>query len=86
MKIIVDLEKQVVGKNLIEYTEGMINKIATLIEIPCNIEIVNYETRKDNQNDFEAFEALDLIETHIMQQIKTEPQDNTDTSQTPYKC
>jgi hypothetical protein len=64
----------------------MINKIATLIEIPCNIEIVNYETRKDNQNDFEAFEALDLIETFIMQQIKTETKDNTDISQTPYKC
>lgn len=86
MKVTFDLENNVtIGKNLMDYVQGSIKNLAMLMGIDCNIEIVNYQTREDTQEDINLFEIIDVVHEQV---IHTFEKENSETPipPTPYKC
>lgn len=86
MKVIFDLEKQVIGRKLIDYVKGSIKNLAMLMELDCNIEIVNYETREDTQEDINLFEIVDVIHEQVIHTFESGTNSETPIPPTPYKC
>ena len=79
MKITIDLENKEIGEAIISYTQLVLKELPTLMQLDCNIEIVGYTTRADNQQDIElqqvinmiAHQAIDSFEAHVISSIPT---------------
>jgi hypothetical protein len=87
MIVTFDLENKVtIGKNLMDYVQGSIKNLAMLMELDCNIEIVNYETREDTQEDIYLFEVIDVIQEQVIHTFESNANTETPIPPTPYKC
>jgi len=66
MKVTFDLENKEVGEALINYIKGSIENLVTLMQLDCNVEIVGYETRPDNQQDIELVEIINVFSKQVL--------------------
>lgn len=66
MKVIIDLENQVVGKNLMQHIQTKIDTIRELLQVDCQIEIINYKTKQDTLIEMKIMGMLDIALAQIL--------------------
>lgn len=69
-----------------DYVKGSIKNFVTLTELDCNIEIVNYETRPDIEEDDILFNVFNVLVQQVIYTLESDSNNENPIPPTPYKC